>query len=73
MDKRQSGLSRARCGRVQTSGGEARGGLTRVKQCGMGREQMCSFVRVINMSHSSLKTTEGHIGLGRKKATRQEK
>lgn len=35
----------------------------------MSREQMCPFVRAVNMSHSTLKTPEGHgelYGGGRK-------
>lgn len=34
-------------------------------QHGMSREQMCPFVRAVNMSHSTLKMPEGHGGLYR--------
>lgn len=30
------------------------------RQHGMSREQMCPFVRAVNMSHSTLKMPEGH-------------
>lgn len=51
MDQRQTEV-----GSLQTCADK----WSRDPQQGMGREQMCSFVRVVNMTHSTLKMPEGH-------------
>lgn len=56
MDRRQTEVGSLQTCADKWSRDQQQGG----RQQGMGREQMCSFVRVVNMTHSTLKMPEGH-------------
>lgn len=61
MDKRQceaGSLAADVCRQVEQRREQTNNSET--DSAGMGREQMCSFVRVVNMTHSTLKMAEGH-------------